>query len=162
MSKGKAAKKKASFWQTVRVAWGPYRRLYGYVRPYKWRFILGLSFGFAFGLVNSFVPLTVLQVSTFIFHGAAPNPRALLAHHEMLNVGPKINSIVWICLAIPFVMTVRSLCNYANAYYMQWVSNKVVTDIRNQLFSKIVRHSMDFFNKMRAGFLSLAELLFSS
>jgi subfamily B ATP-binding cassette protein MsbA len=153
MSKGKSAKKKASFWQIIRVAWGPYRRLYGYVRPYKGRFILGLSFGFAFGIVNSFVPLTVLQVSTFIFHGAAPNPRALLAHHEMLNVGPKINSIVWICLAIPFVMTVRSLCNYANAYYMQWVSNKVVTDIRNQLFSKIVRHSMDFFNKMRAGFL---------
>ena len=153
MSKGKATKKKASFWQTVRVAWGPYRRLYGYVKPHKWRFILGLSFGFAFGLVNAFVPLTVLQVSTFIFHGAAPNPRALLAHHEMLNVGPKINSIVWICLAIPFVMTVRSLCNYGNAYYMNWVSNKVVTDIRNQLFSKIVRHSMEFFNKMRAGFL---------
>ena len=153
MSKGKVTKKKASFWQTVRVAWGPYRRLYGYVKPHKWRFILGLSFGFAFGLVNAFVPLTVLQVSTFIFHGAAPNPRALLAHHEMLNVGPKINSIVWICLAIPFVMTVRSLCNYGNAYYMNWVSNKVVTDIRNQLFSKIVRHSMEFFNKMRAGFL---------
>src|SRR5213594_4799951 len=36
---------------------------------------------------------------------------------------------------------------------MQWVSNKVVTDIRDQLFSKMVRHSMDFFNKMRSGFL---------
>src|SRR6266513_2240772 len=36
---------------------------------------------------------------------------------------------------------------------MNWVSNKVVTDIRTQLFSKIVRHSMEFFNKMRAGFL---------
>ena len=36
---------------------------------------------------------------------------------------------------------------------MQWVSNKVVTDIRAQLFSKMVRHSMDFFNKMRSGFL---------
>jgi subfamily B ATP-binding cassette protein MsbA len=70
-----------------------------------------------------------------------------------LNVGPKIDSIVWICLAIPLVMTVRSLCNYGNAYYMNWVSNKVVTDIRNQLFGKILRHSMDFFNKMRAGFL---------
>ena len=153
MSKRKAAKEKAPFWQTVRVAWGPYRRLYGYVKPYKWRFVLGLSFGFAFGMVNSFVPLAVLQVSTFIFHGAAPNPRALLTHHEMLNVGPKIDSIVWICLAIPLIMTVRSLCNYGNAYYMNWVSNKVVTDIRNQLFGKIVRHSMDFFNKMRAGFL---------
>jgi subfamily B ATP-binding cassette protein MsbA len=153
MKNGKTGKKKPSFWQTLRTASGPYRRLYSYVKPYKWRFVLGLSFGFAFGMVNSLVPLAVLQVTTFIFHGAAPNPRALLTHHEMLNVGPKIDSIVWICLAIPLVMTVRSLCNYGNAYYMNWVSNKVVTDIRNQLFGKIVRHSMDFFNKMRAGFL---------
>jgi subfamily B ATP-binding cassette protein MsbA len=153
MKNGKTGKKKPSFWQTLRTASGPYRRLYSYVKPYKWRFVLGLSFGFAFGMVNSLVPLAVLQVSTFIFHGAAPNPRALLTNHEMLNVGPKIDSIVWICLAIPLVMTVRSLCNYGNAYYMNWVSNKVVTDIRNQLFGKIVRHSMDFFNKMRSGFL---------
>jgi len=153
MKNGKTGKRKPSFWQTLRTASGPYRRLYSYVKPYKWRFVLGLSFGFAFGMVNSLVPLAVLQVSTFIFHGAAPNPRALLTNHEMLNVGPKIDSIVWICLAIPLIMTVRSLCNYGNAYYMNWVSNKVVTDIRNQLFGKIVRHSMDFFNKMRAGFL---------
>ena len=153
MSKRKTARKKASFWQTLRAAWGPYRRLYSYVTPYKWRFVLGLSFGFAFGIVTALVPLTMLQVSNFIFHGAAPSPRALVAHYEMLNVGPKINSIVWICLAIPLVMMARSLCSYGNAYYMNWVSNKVVTDIRNQLFAKIVRHSMEFFNKMRAGFL---------
>src|SRR5437870_8623055 len=153
MKNRKAAKKRPSFWQTLKAASGPYRRLYGYVKPYKARFILGLSLGVAFGMVNSLLPLVVARVTSTIFHGAAPNPRALVAHYEMLNVGPKINSIVWICLAIPFVMTVRSLCNYGNAYYMNCVSNKVVTDIRNQLFGKIVRHSMDFFNKMRAGFL---------
>src|SRR6266567_2379088 len=153
MSNGEAAKEKPSFLQTLREASGPYRRLYSYVKPYKGRFILGLSLGFAFDLVNSLVPLTVLQVSNFIFHGAAPNPRAILAHHEMLSIGPKINSILWICLAIPLIMTARSLCSYGNAYYMNWVSNRVVTDIRNQLFSKIVRHSMEFFNKMRSGFL---------
>src|SRR5436189_5334105 len=50
-------------------------------------------------------------------------------------------------------MTVRSLCSFGNTYCMQWVSNKVVTDIRGQVFNKIVRLSMDFFNKMRSGFL---------
>src|SRR5881392_2377134 len=50
-------------------------------------------------------------------------------------------------------MTLRSLCSYGNSYFMNWVSNKVVTDIRNQLFSKVVRHSMDFFNRMQSGFL---------
>ncbi len=153
MSNGKAAKKKPSFWQTVREAWRPYRRLYSYVKPYKARFILGLSLGFAFGAVNSFFPLVVARVTSVIFHGATPNPMALRSNLEVLNMGPKINSIVLICLAIPAIMTVRSLCSYGNSYCMNWVSNKVVTDIRNQLFTKIVRHSMEFFNKMRAGFL---------
>ena len=50
-------------------------------------------------------------------------------------------------------MTVRSLMGYGNAYYMNWVSNRVVTDIRNQLFSKMMHQSMDFFNRMHSGFL---------
>ena len=36
---------------------------------------------------------------------------------------------------------------------MAWVSNKVLTDIRTQLFQKMIRHSMDFFNRMHSGFL---------
>jgi ATP-binding cassette, subfamily B, bacterial MsbA len=153
MSKGKTGKKKSSFWQTLRAASGPYGRLYGYVKPYRMRFALGLALGFAFGIVNSLLPLVVARVTGTIFHGAAPNPMALRSNLEVLNTGPKINSIVLICLAIPAIMTVRSLCSYGNSYYMNWVSNKVVTDIRSQLFSKMVRHSMDFFNRMRSGFL---------
>ena len=155
MSGQKPAKKKLSLWQTLRAASGPYRRLYSYIKPYKGRFIMGLLLGFAYGGVNSFFPLAVGRVANTIFHGAAPNPSAagLRSNLAALDSGPKINSIVLICLAIPAIMTLRSLCSYGNTYCMQWVSNKVVTDIRAQLFSKMVRLSMDFFNKMRAGFL---------
>src|SRR5436189_1055431 len=153
MSGAKAAKKKLSFWETLRAASGSYGRLYGYVKPYKARFILGLSLGLAYGGVSSLFPLAIARVTSTIFHGVAPNPMALRSNLEVLDTGPKINSIVLICLAIPAIMTVRSLCSYGNTYCMQWVSNKVVTDIRTQLFSKMVRHSMDFFNKMRSGFL---------
>jgi subfamily B ATP-binding cassette protein MsbA len=153
MSGAKAAKKKQSLWQTLRAASGPYRRLIGYVKPYKVRFIVGLLLGFAYGGVSSLLPLAISRVTSTIFHGAAPNPTALRSNLGALNTGPKINSIVLICLAIPAIMTVRSLCSYGNTYCMQWVSNKVVTDIRGQLFNKMVRLSMDFFNKMRSGFL---------
>src|SRR6266446_3055863 len=153
MSGAKPAKKKQSLWQTLRAASGPYRRLLGYVKPYKVRFIVGLLLGFAYGGVNSLLPLATARVTSAIFHGATPNPMALRSNLGVLDAGPKINSIVLICLAIPAIMTVRSLCSYGNTYCMQWVSNKVVTDIRGQLFSKMVRHSMDFFNKMRSGFL---------
>jgi subfamily B ATP-binding cassette protein MsbA len=117
------------------------------------RFILGLGLGLAYGGVNSLFPLAIARVTSTVFQGAAPNPAAIRSKFELLNTGPKINSIVLICLAIPAIMTVRSLCSYGSTYCMQWVSNKVVTDIRAQLFSKMVRHSMDFFNKMRSGFL---------
>src|SRR5437879_7260570 len=153
MSGAKPAKKKQSLWQTLRAASGPYRRLLGYVKPYKVRFIVGLFLGFAYGGVSSLLPLAISRVTGTIFHGAAPTPTALRSNLEALNTGPKINSIVLICLAIPAIMTVRSLCSYGNPYCMQWVSNKVVTDIRGQLFNKMVRLSMDFFNRMRSGLL---------
>src|SRR5947207_5363705 len=150
MSGAKPARKRQSVWQTLRAASGSYRRLYGYLKPYKTRFIMGLALGLAYGGVNSLFPLAIARVTSTIFHGAAPNAMALRSN---LDTGPKINSIILICLAIPAIMTVRSLCSYGNTYCMQWVSNKVVTDIRGQVFNKIVRLSMDFFNKMRSGFL---------
>ncbi len=153
MSGAKAAKKKQSFWQTLYAAPAAYRRLYGYVKPYKARFILGLALGLAYGGVNSLFPLAIARVTSTIFHGVAPNPMAVRHNLGVLDTGPKINSIILICLAIPAIMTVRSLCSFGSTYCMQWVSNRVVSDIRSQLFSKMVRNSMDFFNKARSGFL---------
>jgi subfamily B ATP-binding cassette protein MsbA len=153
MSGAKAAKKKQSFWQTLRAASGSYRRLYGYVKPYKARFITGLALGLAYGGVNSLFPIAIARVTSTIFHGTAPNPMAVGSNLHVLDTGPKINSIVLICLAIPAIMMVRSLCSYGSTYCMQWVSNRVVSDIRSQLFSKMLRNSMDFFNKARSGFL---------
>jgi subfamily B ATP-binding cassette protein MsbA len=155
MSGAKTGKRKLSYWQTLRAASGPYRRLYSYIKPYKVRFIIGLLLGFAYGAVNSFFPLAVGRVANTIFGGHAPgaSPAALRSNLHALDSGPKINSIILVCLAIPAIMTLRSLCSYGNTYCMQWVSNKVVTDIRGQLFNKMVRLSMDFFNRMRSGLL---------
>jgi subfamily B ATP-binding cassette protein MsbA len=153
MSGGKPARQKQSLWQTLRAASSSYRRLYGYVKPYKVRFIVGLALGLAYGAVNSLFPVAIARVTSTIFQGAAPKSMGIGSNLHALDTGPKINSIVLICLAIPAIMTVRSLCSYGSTYCMQWVSNRVVSDIRVQLFSKMVRHSMDFFNKMRSGFL---------
>jgi subfamily B ATP-binding cassette protein MsbA len=91
---------------------------------------------------------------SFAFEGGGGmNTQAILQNRERLDLGPKIDSLVILCLAIPAVMLARSACAYLNSYSMAWVSNKVLTDIRAQLFQKIVGQSMDFFNKARSGFL---------
>jgi len=153
MSQPVNRKKKPSFWTLLRIGWGPYKRLYAYAVPYKGRMMIGLGMGFLYGVINSLLPLVMAKVAGVVFHGATPAPQALVQHPELLNNGPQINSLVLLCLAIPAVMTARSLCSYCNAYYMAWVSNKVLTDIRTELFGKMLGHSMDFFNKMRSGFL---------
>src|SRR5207253_5396755 len=89
--KDKAEKKKLSFRETIRIAWKPYRRLYSYVTPYKWRFILGLSLGFLFGVINGLLPLAMGKVTGAIFHGGAPNARSLTHRAELLNAGGSIN-----------------------------------------------------------------------
>src|SRR5262249_61613179 len=128
-----------------------------YSGPYRRRFALGLAFGVAYALVTSIFPITVYRVSSFVFPSGAPSPRTALLHQELLNVGPKIDSIVWICLAIPVIMTIRSLCTYGGAYYMAWVSNRGVNYIRNQLFPKVMGHWMDLLHRMQARYL-LARL----
>jgi subfamily B ATP-binding cassette protein MsbA len=154
MSEPQAAPKKPSFWQTLKTGWGPYKRLYSYVKPYRWRFVLGLSLGFAFGLSNGFIPLVIGQVGSAVFQGGGPaSPQQFAENPSLLNAGPKINSILLTCLLIPLVMGVRSVCAYGNAVFMQWVSNRAITDVRIELFNKMMRHSMDFFNKMPSGFL---------
>ena len=147
-------KKKRSIRETLKSGSGPYRRLFQYVKPYKVRFAIGLAFGFAFGMISGLLPIVLGKVMAFVFQGGGGmNPQALLQNRDKLDVGPKIDSLVVLCLAIPAVMLARSACAYFNTYYMAWVSNKVLTDIRTQLFQKILSHSMDFFNKARSGFL---------
>ena len=50
------------------------------------------------------LPLVMARVASVVFHGDTPAPTMLAAHPELLNKGPKINSLVLICLAIPAVM----------------------------------------------------------
>jgi subfamily B ATP-binding cassette protein MsbA len=153
MSDESAPKTKPSLWATIRIGWEPYKRLYAYAMPYKFRFIMGLAFGFLYGGITGCLPLVMAHVTNVAFGGHSVAPTALASHPELMSHGPKINSLVLFCLAIPAVMTLRSLCSYANTYYVAWVSNKVLTDIRTQLFSKMVNHSMSFFNKAQSGFL---------
>ena len=61
------AEKKVSFRETIRVAWKPYKRLYTYVGPYKWRFILGLALGFLFGVTQGCLPLVLQKVTSTDF-----------------------------------------------------------------------------------------------
>ena len=149
----KGEKVKLSFRDALVASKGMYPRLFSYVKPYKSRFVIGIIFGLLYGAINGLVAPVIARVSNVVFHGTMPTTKTLLKNSALLANGPTIDSIIWVCLLIPVLMAIRSLLSFGNAYYMNWVSNRVVMDIQNQLFGKLLNHSMDFYNKIRTGFL---------
>ena len=130
------------------MAIGPYRDLYPYLRPYRWRFILALLFGALFAGTTALIPLVMRHVNKGVLPGAN-----LLGGGQNAGNGAPIDivSALQLCSLIPLIMIVRSVFDYLNAYYMAWVSLRVLADIRTKLYTHIIGQSLDFFNKERSG-----------
>ncbi|HEY0790080.1 MAG TPA: ABC transporter transmembrane domain-containing protein, partial [Chthoniobacterales bacterium] len=138
---------KYSFREAWRIAVGPYRDLFPYLKPYGGRFSLALLFGAFYGAASGLLPLVMRYVNARLF------PQGNHLSDLTGSTGPDISGVLVVCAAIPFIFVLRSLCDYLNAYYMAWVSLRVLADLRRQVFAHLLRHSLDFFNQERAGLL---------
>lgn len=164
---GKPKKSGKKFKSPLADGWGPYKQLLRYVVPYRSRFIMGLVFGGMCGAVSGLLALVIKFVTSHVFPSAGQAAKASVPvsgffgsvkHMVESALGfvegllPQGNdSVIWICSIIPAVMVLRSLFAYLNAYCMAWVSLKILSDIRSDLFKHIVGQSLEFFNKERAG-----------
>ncbi len=56
---------------------------------------------------------------------------------------------------IGFILTwtLKNLGTYVNRYYTRWVGAKVIADLRNEVFDKLLGQSMKFYGKMDVGHL---------
>jgi len=141
--------KKLPFPQLVRAFWNPYVRLARYMLPHKKKFILGLVFGSLAGVTSGVFPLVINKAGNAIVPGGMGNPMKLVK--AGMDTGPGIESVIWISLLIPAAMVARGVLSYISSYYLGWVSNRVLRDIRDQLFSHLMDQSLEFFNKSKSG-----------
>jgi subfamily B ATP-binding cassette protein MsbA len=137
------------FRETLETLWGPYLELRQFLKPYRRRFWLGLGCGALFGLVNGSLPLVIQQVSAIIFYGEVQN--AALA--RFFGAGGKIppGLVTAACVAIPVAMILRGFFSFMNAYLVEWVSHRVLMDLRRELLARMMRQGLDFFHRARAG-----------
>ena len=145
---------KLPFFQMVRLFWKPYQKLLSYMLPYKKRFIIGIVCGVVGGMLSGVIPLVIQKAGQSLMGGGLklPNQSALL-NGGISNDGPGIESVIWISLLIPLVMVARGIFSYLNGYYLAWVSQRVLTDVRTQLFAHLMSQSLDFFSREKAGIL---------
>ena len=147
-----------SFGDFLRTAREPYRRLFSYLKPYRRRFWLGIFFGVCFAGANAALVWVMKHAGDLVMPGAEKPGASLPAFLRDLAVpGPDGRSpmviVMIVCLAIPVVMALRGLFSYLNAYCVLWVSQRVLDDIRQQVYRHTLGQALEFFNQQKAGAL---------
>ena len=153
---------------------------WGYIRRYWVRLVASLLFGVVFALANaSFVWATgALAARWELTEESAPKAEKtsrvqLPEDIERLNkkarelsqrfeaaldpwlprAGKPIDwrQIVGILSFIPTLVLIRAVADFFNNYYVGWVSERVVRDMRLDLMAKFSSLSLDFFGRFKSG-----------
>lgn len=110
-----------------------YKRLMGYVWPYRWAFFLALFGNLLYGIVDAgFIKL----------------------FEPLLNKGfvDKDQTFIrWIPFIVISIFILRGFANFFSTYFMGWVGRKVVMNFRQQMFSHLMRLPTRFYDKTTSG-----------
>jgi subfamily B ATP-binding cassette protein MsbA len=141
------------------------RKLWVFVRPYRFRFFLGLACGILYGLANGALAAVVKTVVDLVFTGSTNL-------HDQLHRAPSFlrpiaeqlaawlpewtaptSALGWVLLVslIPAVMLVRVVLSYLSIYFTNWAAMRAIAGIRTQLFGHLQNLSLDFFSRARTG-----------
>ncbi|HVW69382.1 MAG TPA: lipid A export permease/ATP-binding protein MsbA [Steroidobacteraceae bacterium] len=106
-----------------------YRRLLGYLRPYRGQFTLGILGGILFSITMTSFSLyaKVLGDGTFTHR----DPR----------------TIVWLPLALVGLFILRGLGDFTQTYYMGFVGRKIVSQLRFEVFQRILTLPIGYFDR---------------
>ena len=148
--------KKMSFREFLRVSREPYMRLGAYLKPYRMRFSMGILCGAIYGAANGALIALISQVVPLIFPDGQSRPLKIPAwlplHIPPIQPGSATTAqVILICASIPSLMAIRGLFSYLNAYCMLWVSQRLLDDIRQQVFRHLLGQSLEFFNRAKSG-----------
>jgi len=143
------------------------RQLWGFVRPYRGRFFLGLLCGIFYGLVNGLLIGAVKVVVQLVFEGEtnlhqqlenAPKWIRPLSH-PLASLVPELHApaandtVRWLLIigTIPAIMLLRNTLQYLSIYLTNWSAMRAIADIRTKLFSHLQNLSLGFFSRARTG-----------
>jgi len=111
-----------------------YRRLLAYLRPYVWpRVAVAIVCMLIYSSSNAVMPFIVKAIFGDWFHGAGELTRNLL---PLLIIG---------------VFAVRGVANFGNNYLMEFVGQRVITDLRDALNDRIQHLPLSYFNRTATG-----------
>jgi subfamily B ATP-binding cassette protein MsbA len=128
-------------------------RLLPYIRPYRARLGAGIIFGILYG-ATSFGIIVALRLALGGISGegfSAGNISQMMIPEEGTTGEIPLSRIILTVSILPVIAVVQGLVYFGGKYYVEWVGNRVVADLREKMFSHIHSLPMYFFTKNRIG-----------
>ena len=137
-----------------------YLPYYKYLGSVRWQFAIGVLCGLLYALASGLgMPLMVDVVFPVLFKAASKHDQWYSAWMSEKLGGVSAERLLLItCLWIPLIFLVRAAASYTNSYLIQYVGQRVLEDIRLDLFIKLQGLPLSFFKKNQSGDL-LARLM---
>jgi subfamily B ATP-binding cassette protein MsbA len=143
------------------------KRLFSYVRPYRLRMTLGVVLLALVAVAEGLIALMIALVFDRVLNpGAADSNLPLLkiprvGHTIYLNqfFPPSIHN-VWTVFSISLLVIYffKALAEFAGGFLIQSIGHSAITDLRNQLYAKLIRQPIAFFQHQPAGRLISAVI----
>lgn len=110
-----------------------YLRLLKYLRPYRFRFGIAVA-------------------CTIVVGGLSAYPAYLIQHviNDIL-ISKRADIVLLICLSLVAVYLAKGIAAYFQTYFMHWVGQHVVMDIRNELHRHLLNLPLRFFEVKTTG-----------
>ena len=141
----KVPPRKKTLLETITEGNEGYKKLWPFIDKYRGTFIASIVAGAGSAILTASQAQVMRIVTKSAFHeGVDP---------EVAKHAPVLGHVLLICSLLPLVIMARCLCDYLEAYWMTWVSLRVLNDLRVKIFQHILTQSLDFFNKQKLGSL---------
>ena len=97
----------------------------------------------------------ILAMLCMLVVGATTSALAFLVKPALDEIFLKKNSdmLMWIPVAVIVIYLIKGACNYAQTILMSFIGQRVVADLRNNLYRRIQMQSLSFFTKNPTGIL---------
>ena len=133
-----------------------YFRILRYIKPYRILVILSLLCSIIFVAMNT---LSVWMIGSLISTIINPADTIPIPHPETINgtlksftqyligTGTKTEQLQTLCILMILIFMIKNIFLYISRVAMSFTQNRLISDIRNQLFEHMQRLSISFYDK---------------
>ena len=142
-----------------------YLRVLSYVKPYRLMVALSLLSSVLFVLLNAFSIWMISSLISTIMNPGKGSDVISVQDSTLLNKletltqqlignGSQLDQLGQLCIILVISYILKNLFFYINNVSISFIQNRMIMDIRNQLFTHLQKLPLSFFDKSKSGELS--------